>query len=165
MAKTKENLRVPTEQLHALMTTAVKACQEARAALESQFPRLSKEDREAAAKPPNGFPKAARKIVQASSEFADVVTAARFDKEAVVEDIDNLDLLYPLQREVDLLKTVTDDAVLLSGDEAYREVLGLYNVAKAIAGVRPEVEELVKTTGTLFSTVRAKTNGSGSAEE
>lgn len=162
MAKMRTNTRVPTAELKRLVDDAIEACRMAREAIESQFPRLTAEARAQVAAPRKGFTKTVRKAVTASGEFATLWRAAGVDEEAVVEDIDNLDLLYPMQREVDLLKQVTDDAVLLSGDEAYRAMLLVYAVAKAVSGNRPEAEELVKMVGSLFDSVRGKSKTGGS---
>lgn len=112
-----------------------------------------------AATPRKGFTKTVRKALGGTGEFTTLWRAADVNEEAVREDVDNLDLLYPLQREADLLKQVVDDAVLLSGDEAYRAMLLVYAVAKAVAGNRPEAEELVKMIGSLFDSVRGKQGG------
>ena len=70
-------------------------------------------------------------------------------------------VLYPLQVEVKSLGQAIDDAVLVSGDEAYREALNLYAVAKPVAEVRFEVEKVVKTLRAMFMSVRATQESEG----
>lgn len=155
MAKMNTNTRVPTAPLESIVDETKLVCRIGRETLSEQFPRLTADDRKAAAKPIAGFTKTARKAIEGADEFKSLFTAAEVSPGAIAEDINNLDVLYTLQREVDLLKTVVDDAVLLSGDEAYRALLKVYAVAKAVSGNRPETEEFIKQVGSLFTSVRA----------
>lgn len=164
MAKMRTDTRVPTDELKPLVDDAKLSCRIAREAIASRFPRLTADDRKRAASPSANFTKTTRKVLGGADEFHDLMKTADVSEEAVLEDIDNLDLLYPLQREVDLLKQVTDDAVLLSGDEAYRSMLKVYAMAKVIAENRPEAEEIVKMISALFTPARGNGGGNKSGE-
>ena len=150
------NTRIATPELKEAVGGAIEGARTIRQALEEMAPRLSAKDRAEATRPPKEFAEVGRKTMQASLDFPDVAKAAGYDPAAVKEDLDNLDVLYPLQQEVETLKAVLDDLVLVSADEAYRASLTFYRVAKAVGPLNPKIEAAIKPMASMFGSVREK---------
>lgn len=77
MAKMNTNTRVPTAPLEAIVEKTKLGCRLGREALSVQFPRLTAEDRKAAAKPAAGFTKTARKAIEGANEFKTLFARGR----------------------------------------------------------------------------------------
>ncbi len=96
--------RIQTKKVMQAVDAAVKKMREAAAALETVLPLLPELERTTIPRVRADFPDAARQLAATSKDHPEIVAATEYDAEAVVEDLDNVDALKPL------------DAALRDGD-------------------------------------------------
>lgn len=120
--------------------------------------RLNAEQRRSMTRPSRLFPRAARKLAQASLDHPELAMAVSFDREAVLEDVQVVEALLPVQQEVAEMEQLLNDVVLRSLHEAFVPSAGLYSVAKAVAPHNPQAEELVSALKPVFDSRSSTSN-------
>ena len=148
--------RVDNKKLRKAMDKAVGHLNEALTVLEPLLVLLPDAERAAVPRPRTDFPKAARKLAQASADHPDVVAATEFDAAAVVEDLDNVEAMDALASRVERLSRMIDDSRLVWLAEAFVPSLQLYGVAKVRAKTDPKLAQAIEPLAAVFASPRKK---------
>lgn len=152
--------RVDTPQLTAAIDTAIHHLEQVALVLKPFFPVLSEDDRRNTAKPPDAFPEVAHSVVEVLKGFPQIAQLARFDRDAVLEDLANTTQLARLRPHIEHLARITGDARLLWLSEAFIALLQAYAIARGAEAVEPELARLIGPFKGLFSGGRpARTEG------
>lgn len=112
--------------------------------------RLNAEMRKTMTRPSKAFPQAARKLAQASLDHPELAAAVKYDRDAVLEDVQVAEALQPVQQELAEMAQLVSDAILLSLHEAFVPSAGLYSVARAVAPHNAQAEEVVTALKPVF---------------
>jgi hypothetical protein len=147
--------RIDTKKLKAAVAAAEKKLDEVDAHLDA-LPQLTDEQRAELLRPRADFPKAGRKLAAKSGEHGDLVAATEYDAEAVLEDLDNVDVIEELGPRLARLARRVDDARLLWLAEAYVPTLEFYGVARVRAKKDAVLAQTIAPLAAVMATPRAK---------
>ena len=153
--------RIPTKKVDQAVLTAVKKLEEAVAALSPVLPLLPEAERATLPRVRTDFPDAARKLAVASGRHNDIVALTEYDAEAVVEDLDNVAALKPLEEPLDRLMRMLGDARLQWLAEAYVQSLQLYGVAKVRSKKDGDLAQTIQPLAEVFATPRRRKDEGG----
>jgi hypothetical protein len=103
-----------------------------------------------------GFEQATKSLCRAMVEHPAVATAAGFDSEAVIEDLNNLDVIRPVFERVEELRLRLADSRLAWSAEAWSPSLVAYGVAKAASEANPALRTVTAPLTRIFATRRAR---------
>ncbi|MFO0589034.1 MAG: hypothetical protein U0441_15900 [Polyangiaceae bacterium] len=143
------------------MQNANKKLEEALQALAAVLPLLPAAERASIPRVRTDFPGGARKLSQTTKDHPELVSFTGYDGEAVVEDLDNVDALAPLELPLNEIVQRVADAKLLWLGEAYVPSLALYNVAKVRAAKDGKLAQSIKPLAEVFATTRKKSEPEG----
>jgi hypothetical protein len=143
------------------VTAATAKLQEAVSILEPVLELLSPDQRENIARVRNSFPAAARQLAAAAPNHPEMVAAVDYDAEAVIEDLDNVDALKPLDAPLGRINQMVADSRLHWQAEAYVPSLELYGVAKVRARRDGDLAQTIKPMAEAFATLRKGGGGGG----
>jgi hypothetical protein len=126
---------------------------------------LTDADRAETLRAPVRLPDAGRDLAVLARQRPHLANACGYEPEAVIEDLDNLDLLAGVGELLHELKVWVDDSKLVWSAEAYQQSLTMYNVAKALAKTDGSVRTLVDPMAALFGTRRrARADGASDTD-
>lgn len=148
--------RIQTKKVMQAVDAAVKKMREAAAALETVLPLLPELERTTIPRVRADFPDAARQLAATSKDHPEIVAATEYDAEAVVEDLDNVDALKPLDAPLSKINQMVADARLQWLAEAYVPSLELYGVAKVRARKDGKLGQTIRPMADVFTTTRKK---------
>lgn len=149
--------RIKTQELAKALTEALQKLDEVRALLAPYLVIATPQDRRDAVRPPESFPAAGRALCRASVEHPLLQAAApQFEAEAVIEDLDNVDLLEPLTEKLEEMLQQIADSKLSWLSEAYLPSLAVYAVAKAMSKTNGALRTVVDPLAQIFSTARSR---------
>ncbi len=145
-----ESTRLDTNKLKVAIDKADKKLDEVFAILEPVLAVLTDEDRASLLRPREGFPAGGRRLARESRNHPDLVKAVDFDADAVVEDLDNVDVLARIEGRAEKLHRLVADSRLRWLHEAYQPSLLLYGMAKIGAKMDGSLRALVDSLAHLF---------------
>jgi len=148
--------RVDNKKLRKAIDKAAGHLDEALGALEPLLVSLTDAERATVPRARADFPKAARKLAEASAYHPDVVAATEFDAAAVVEDLHNVEALEALAPRIERLARMIDDSRLVWLAEAFVPSLQLYGVAKVRAKTDPRLAQAIEPFAEVFAAPRKK---------
>lgn len=148
--------RVDPKKLQKAVDSAAKKLAEAATELETLLGILSDSERATVPRVRSDFPKAARALAAESAAHPEVVAATDYDAEAVVEDLDNVDVLSVLDAPLGRIQRMVDDSRLLWTAEAYVPSLELYGVAKVRAKKDGKLAQAILPLAEVFAMPRKK---------
>lgn len=149
--------RLDNKKLRQAVANAMKKLEEAEAALAPYLKVLPDTERAVMPRVRSDFPDAARALAKESAAHADVVAATDYDAEAVLEDLDNLDVIKDLDKPLRRIQQMVDDSRLLWAAESYLPSLELYGVAKVRAKKDGKLAQAIAPLAEVFATPRKKT--------
>ena len=112
---------------------------------------LTDEERKAAVRPSIRFTAAGRALARAALEFPDLAARAKFDGDAVTEDLDNAEALEAVLQLLQTLTRKVEDTRLLWRARAYGPSLELYKIGKAVGESDGALNELVAPMAEVFA--------------
>ena len=142
--------RISTAVLGLAVTDVVKFLEQAETTLEPVVCPLTDEERKSAVRPSVRFTAAGRALARAALEFPDLATRAKFDGDAVTEDLDNAEALESVLQLLQALTRKVEDTRLLWRARAYEPSLELYKIGKAVGESDGELNELVAPMAEVF---------------
>jgi len=148
--------RLQTKKVVQAVQNAVKKLEEAAAAIDEVLPLLPEAVRATVPRVRADFPDAARSLAATSKDHPEIVAVTDYDAEAVVEDLDNVDALKPLDAPIASINQRVADARLLWLAEAYVPSLEFYGVAKVRAKKDGKLGQTIKPMADVFATTRKK---------
>lgn len=148
--------RVDTKKLTQAIALAGKKLEEAEAALRPLLALLPEAERATIPRVRSDFPDAARDLAKASAKHPDIVALTEYEAKAVVEDIDNVEALQPLDAPLARIAQMVSDSRLVWLAEAYIPSLEFYGVAKVRAKKDGELEQAIAPLAEVFATSRKK---------
>ncbi|AUX38014.1 MULTISPECIES: hypothetical protein [Sorangium] len=148
--------RIDTAELELATAKARKKIDEAFALLAPYLVVLNEAERAAIPRAREGFEQATRSLCRAMAEHTAVATAAGFSSEAVLEDLNNLDVIRPLFERVEELWQRLADSRLAWSAEAWSPSLVAYGVSKAASEVNPALRTVTAPLAKIFATRRAR---------
>lgn len=146
--------RVDSKQLQTAADTAIKKLDEAYAALDKYLDLLTPEERRATLRPPDAFVAAGRTLARAAIEHPVIAQSTEYDPKAVVEDLDNVEIIAAVSEKASRVQQLVADARLAWLAESYVPSLQVYGVAKVIARQNAAVQKLVDPLADVFGTGR-----------
>ncbi|WP_437998194.1 hypothetical protein WMF26_48000 [Sorangium sp. So ce185] len=148
--------RIDTAELELATAKARKKIDEAFALLAPYLVVLNESERAAMPRAREGFEQATRSLCRAMTEHTAVAAAAGFSSDAVLEDLNNLDVIRPLFERVEELWQRLADSRLAWSAEAWSPSLVAYGVAKAASEVNPALRTVTAPLAKIFATRRAR---------
>ncbi|WP_437675552.1 hypothetical protein [Sorangium sp. So ce131] len=148
--------RIDTADLELATTKARKKIEEAFTLLAPYLVVLNDAERAAMPRAREGFEQATRSLCRAMAEHPAVATAAGFQSEAVLEDLNNLDVIRPFFERVEELWQRLADSRLAWAAEAWSPSLVAYGVAKAASEVNPALRTVTGPLAKIFATRRSR---------
>ncbi|KYF67949.1 hypothetical protein [Sorangium cellulosum] len=148
--------RIDTAELELATAKARKKVEEAFALLAPYLVVLNEAERAAMPRAREGFEQATRSLCRAMAEHPAVATAAGFASDAVLEDLNNLDVIRPFFERVEELWQRLADSRLAWSAEAWSPSLVAYGVAKAASEVNPALRTVTAPLAKMFATRRAR---------
>jgi len=118
---------------------------------------IGADDRSTLFRPPAAFSGAARELAKLMNAHPDIAETTGYDAEAVEEDLDNVDILAPLEGSLTELMQRIQDSRLLWLAEAFVQSAAAYKVARALSQSRPELRRLIQTLAPVFGRTRTRT--------
>lgn len=146
--------RVDSKALQCAAETATKKIDEAYAALAAYLELMTPAERKRAPKPPAAFPAKGRTLARGAIEHPVITASTEYDPQAVLEDLDNVEILQPVAEKAKGLQQLLSDARLQWLAESYVPSLQVYGVAKVVAKTNPAVQKLVDPLAEVFGTGR-----------
>lgn len=143
--------RVSTQQLKQAVTTAMQHIQQAHEALAPVLVLLTEEERATTARAPSGLPPVARRLAGVANEYPALLAASEYDPEAVVEDVDNAEVVAALELPLSRLLQMVADSKLLWLAEAYMQTALLYGIAKLRARDDARIEQDIAPVANMFA--------------
>ena len=149
-----EPTRIDSAKLKTAVAKAEKKVDEALAELASLLVVMTDADRASVPRTLDGFGPAARQFAQAMKRHPDIAAAVNYDREAVIEDLDNADTLTALAARVGELQRRLADSKLEWLAEAWSPSLAAYAVAQAAARSDGALRDLIAPLAAVFATRR-----------
>lgn len=150
-----EYTRVNTVKLQATVNKAVELLEQAAVLLEKHLELCTDAERKQLVKPPADFPPAGRKLAIAVKPHSEIVAATNFDADAVIEDLDNVEILSALEMPLKRIDQLRADSRLAWLAEAYSPSLQVYGVARVRNDI-PEVQQAIRPLAAVFATRRTR---------
>lgn len=160
-----EFTRADTAALQAVVDRSVQVIKDLTAELAPFTALLTDTARKRTLRAPSDFAPAGRHLAAGMTEHPDVGAAARYDGEAVIEDLDNVALLSSLVPHLTELQQRIADTILVWNAEAYQHSLNAYGAARALERVRPELRKLVAPMAEIFETRRRGAGGAAGSTD
>jgi hypothetical protein len=157
--------RIDTAELELATAKARKKIDEAFALLAPYLVVLNEAERAAMPRARDGFEQATRSLCRAMADHPAVAAAAGFESEAVLEDLNNLDVIRPFFERVEELWQRLADSRLAWAAEAWSPALVAYGVAKAASDVNPALRTVTAPLAKIFATRRARGAEPGQAPQ
>lgn len=151
-----EQTRVNPADLQAALTQAQEHARQIIALLQPFAVRLTDEERATVPRARAGFPDAARALVRGLEVRPDVSQMVRFEGEAVLEDLDNVQALQPLREQLTVIEHMVSDSQLTWTGEAYASCLTAYRVAKVAAKDQGDLTTALGPLAEVFATKRER---------
>jgi hypothetical protein len=151
-----ELTRVDTKKLTVAVEQAKKKLDEAAALLRPFLAPLSDAERKTMLRPRDGFGPAARQLARELEKFPQIGAAVGLDTEALIEDLDNVEVLWPLMRALDDLSRDVSDSKLLWNAEAADPAFSAYAVAKTAAKRDAKLQVVVDALAPVLANHRAR---------
>ena len=151
-----EPTRIDTKKLTAAVAKAAAKIEEAEALLGPYLVTLTDKERASTLRPRDGFPDAGRAFARAISAHPEVGQAVAYDGAAVVEDLDNVQALAPLQETLARFVQRASDSKLAWLAEAYGPSLAAYAVAKVRAQKDGALRAAIEPLEAMLATGRRK---------
>jgi|JI10StandDraft_1071094.scaffolds.fasta_scaffold268236_2 hypothetical protein len=120
---------------------------------------LTEEQRRSLSRPADAFPDRARRVAEGMGEFSEVALAAGYDREEVLEDLDNVNQIARLQDHTDAFQRRLADTRLVWLSEAYSATLAVYNVARTLVKTKPALSRIIDALKSIFSSRRRSDEG------
>jgi hypothetical protein len=149
--------RVDNKKLKQSVDSVVEQLEATATALAKHLPVLTEADRKGLPRPRADFPKAARSLATETAAHPAIVGATEYEAEAVVEDLNNVEVLDRLAAPLARIQQMVDDARLQWLAEAYVPSLELYGVAKVGAKKNGALALAIAPLAEVFSTPRKRT--------
>jgi hypothetical protein len=148
--------RVNTDDLRVAVQKAIEKINEAAAILAPFLVVLSQEGRAGTPRAREGFPEAGRSLARAIVAHPAIAAAAKYDVEAVNEDLDNVAALAPLTEKIAELTQLVADSKLVWLAEAWVPSLSAYGIAKVAAKDNGALRTIIAPLAAIFAIARAK---------
>jgi len=149
-----ESTRLDTKKLASVLNKAQGKLDEAAELLEGVLVHLTAQQRASLLRAPKEFPDAARSLARMMVDHPDVAALTEFDSKAVVEDLDNVALLDPIEEKASHISQLIADSRLLWLAEAYAASLAAYGVAKAAAKKDASLADVIRPLSAIFGSRR-----------
>lgn len=117
---------------------------------------LTPEERQAVLNPPASFLSAGKTLARAAIDHPIIAQSTGYDPKAVLEDLENVEILAPVAEKAAKVTQLLADARLAWLHEAYVPSLQVYGVAKVIAKSNAAVQQLVDPLGDVFGVGRER---------
>jgi hypothetical protein len=150
-----ELTRTDTQKLSHALTTAQAKLDEAIQILDGALVHLTEAQRASLLRAPRDFPRAGRSLARVMLDHPNVAALTEFDSDSVVEDLENVALLDPIEEKSAHISQLIADSRLLWLAEAYSPSLSAYAVAKAVAKKDARLAEVIRPLATIFGSRRA----------
>lgn len=148
--------RVDADQFAAATNLAIHHLEAAVQAIGPFIPALTEDDRRGLIKPADAFPEAALRMVEVLKGFPQIMQLARFDPEAVREDLANVSQLARLRPYLDHLARLTSDGRLAWLDEVATAAYLANGIARSLGDADPEAARVWEALKPIFSGGRPK---------
>lgn len=148
--------RIDTQQLAKAVRQADVKLDEVIEILSKYLVLLTPEERQTAPKPPETFPPAGRSLARAVIAHPQIAAGTGHDPKAVLEDLDNIEILGPIEEKAARVAQLVADSRLQWMSEAYSPSLRYYGVAKVIAKNDAKVQEVVDALSDVFAARRQR---------
>lgn len=146
--------RIDSENLKRSAALVAQKLDEIYAELDTMLDPLTPDERVAMPTPPKAFNQAGRTLARAAVAHPVIAASTAYDPKAVIEDLDNVDIIQPVLEKAARVNQLLADARLAWIAEAYVPSLQVYGVAKVIARKNAEVQQLVDPLASVFNVGR-----------